>query len=248
MSDADVPGPRAGRGASGGPDAGHRTGRQPAAGRPGRGAPRVVAELGRPETPEETAARKAEASRKRRANQTVRNLVLALVASLGIVLLLVLVVPRGDGPARQTIDWEDAAAESQPAVEEPLAVPRLPPEWTANAAELEVEGDVPTWYIGFLTPSGQYIGLDQGIGADARWLDDRLADSPSTGTVEIAGTGFDEYDRRDADDPGNLAYALTTERAGATVVLFGTAPDDEFALLAASVVDALPDASEGGTR
>ena len=54
--------------------------------------PAIVAELGRPETPEETAARKAENSRKRRANQTAFNLIVATIASLGIVLFLVVVV------------------------------------------------------------------------------------------------------------------------------------------------------------
>jgi hypothetical protein len=45
---------------------------------------RVVAELGRPETPAETAARKAESSRLHRQRQTVNNLVYSLIATLGI--------------------------------------------------------------------------------------------------------------------------------------------------------------------
>jgi hypothetical protein len=40
-------------------------------------AQRVVAELGRPETPEETAARKAESSRVYRSSQNFRNLIAA---------------------------------------------------------------------------------------------------------------------------------------------------------------------------
>ena len=62
--------------------------------------PRVVAELGRPETPEETAARQAENSLKHRQRQTVTNLVLALGASLLVVLALVLLVPRSDAETR----------------------------------------------------------------------------------------------------------------------------------------------------
>ena len=41
--------------------------------------PAIVAELGRPETPDETAERKAETSRKHRAGQTTFNLVVALI-------------------------------------------------------------------------------------------------------------------------------------------------------------------------
>ena len=60
--------------------------------------PRIVAELGRPETPEETAARRAENSLKHRQRQTVQNLILALGASLLVVLVIVLIVPRSDAP------------------------------------------------------------------------------------------------------------------------------------------------------
>ena len=47
--------------------------------------PRIVAELGRPETPDETAARKAESSRVYRASQNTRNLVAALLVTLAVV-------------------------------------------------------------------------------------------------------------------------------------------------------------------
>src|SRR5207342_1416059 len=63
----------------------------------------IVAELGRAETPAETAERKAKASAKRRSNQTAINLVIALVASLGLVLLVVLVVVRPEVPADQNL-------------------------------------------------------------------------------------------------------------------------------------------------
>ena len=48
--------------------------------------PRIVAELGRPETPDETAARKAESSRVHRESQNTRNLVAALIVTIAIVM------------------------------------------------------------------------------------------------------------------------------------------------------------------
>lgn len=204
--------------------------------------PRIVAELGRPETPEETAARKVEAARRRRGNQTVRNLVLALVASLGIVLLLVLVVVRPDQPAGDPVDWSTIAAQAQPAVTEPLVDPVLPPGWTANAALLDSEASIPTWYIGFVTPGGgetgrssEFIGLRQGIGADPSWLSEQVDGAAVDGTVEIDGIEWEVYDRREADDPGNVAYALSTTLDDSTVLLFGTAADEDFQVLAAAV-------------
>ena len=58
---------------------------------------RVVAELGRPETPSETAARKAESSRVYRSSQTFRNLIAALLASVAVVLVIAFAVPRRNG-------------------------------------------------------------------------------------------------------------------------------------------------------
>lgn len=197
--------------------------------------PRVVAELGRPETPAETAARKAEASRRHRANQTVRNLVFALVACLGIVLVLVLVVVRPDQPVDDPVDWSSIAEQAQPAVSQPLVDPVLPPGWTANAALLDADATIPTWYIGFISPSSQFLGLRQGIGADAGWLAEQVDGAATESTVDIDGIEWDVYNRRGSDDPGNLAYALSATLGGSTVLLFGTATDGDFRTLAATV-------------
>ena len=87
------------------------------------------------ETPQQKADRIAEARRKRRANQTVRNLIGSLVASLAIVLFLVLVVVRPD-PAPLTIDYLAAAAEAEASLGTEVVAPIVPPTWSANRAEL----------------------------------------------------------------------------------------------------------------
>ena len=58
--------------------------------------PRIAAHLGRPETPAEEAARKAENSKNYRQSQSFRNLIIALVASLAIVAVVYFIVPRGE--------------------------------------------------------------------------------------------------------------------------------------------------------
>lgn len=202
-----------------------------AAGRP------IVAELGRAETPDETADRKAAASAKRRANQTAFNLVIALVASLGIVALIVLVVVRPQSIEREPVDYQAAAEAAQPQVDVPLAAPALPEGWSSNRAELVPAGadGIRTWQIGLLTPAEQYIGLVQGFEVNDSWVAVETAEAPATGRLDIGGVVWQEYDRRDVDDPGNLAYALVGAFDGSTVVLGGTASDDEFATLAEAV-------------
>jgi hypothetical protein len=200
--------------------------------------PRVVAELGRPETPEETAARQAENSLKHRQRQTVTNLVLALGASLLVVLALVLLVPRSDAPIERDIDVATVAEQAQVVSDDPLAVPDLPEGWRANAAELrtsKVDG-VTAWYAGYLTPSDEYAGMYQGLDANPTWAAGLLARTLATGTTTIDGVEWTVYDNRDSDaDVGNARYGLMTEAGGSTFVLLGTATPEEFEDLAAAL-------------
>jgi len=195
----------------------------------------VVAELGRPETPEETAARKAATSRRHRANQTLLNLVVALIGSLALVLLIVTVVVRPAPAPAESVDYPAIAAQAQVETDEPLLSPVLPPGWSANDARFQTTQQVPTWYIGFLTPGEQYIGLDQGIGANPTWQAALLDEARETGSVSFEGVEWTVFDQRDASDPGNFAYSLATVHGDSTVLLHGTASDEEFALLATAI-------------
>ncbi|WP_341952623.1 DUF4245 domain-containing protein [Salinibacterium sp. TMP30] len=200
--------------------------------------PRVVAELGRPETPDETFARKAENSRKHRANQTLFNLVIATVASLGIVLFLVLVVVRPTSEEPVTADYQTIAADAQTNASEPLLAPTLPAVWYANSARLGTTSSVQTWYVGFVTPaspSSQFVALEQGIDSNETWLSIVTDGALATDTTTIGGIDWTIYDRRSSSDTGNYAYSMSAQIAGSTVVLHGTATNEEFELLAAAI-------------
>jgi hypothetical protein len=199
--------------------------------------PAIVAELGRPETPEESAARRAENSRRHRANQTLLNLIVALVASLGIVLFLVVVVVRPNPGATVPIDYRAIAAAAQTNSAEPLIAPPLPAGWSANDARFQQRSQVPTWYVGFITPGVQFIALNQGIGANPTWQAAVLNSVTATGSATIAGVVWTVYDHRKGNNPGNYAYALSATLGGSTVVLHGTASSAEFELLATAAVE-----------
>jgi hypothetical protein len=203
-------------------------------------APRVVAELGRPETPEETAARKAENSRRHRSNQTLLNLILALGASLAVVLFLVLVVVRPDGTPSPPVNYRSDAVESQPEVGHALAAPTLPSGWKANTDGLNTGSDgIVAWTIGFITPSQEFIGVIQGIKANPTWVANELQGAQSTGQVTIDGVKWNVYDRRSAPDAGNFAYSLSTITGVSSIVLHGTATSAEFAKLAGTITTQL---------
>lgn len=198
-------------------------------------APRVVAELGRPETPEETRTRLTENSRKYRSHKTVNNLVLSLLATLGMVFVLVLLVPRSDAPQNRDIDFAAVAAQVQTGIADPLLVPELPSGWSANAAQWRLGGSdkIPSWYIGLITEKTEFIGLTQALGANPSWLADELKDTPVGGTVTIAGVTWDVYrNTAPEDDRGNFESALVTSAGDSTYLLVGTAGDAELAVLA----------------
>ncbi|AZZ49261.1 DUF4245 domain-containing protein [Rathayibacter rathayi] len=197
---------------------------------------RVVAELGRPETAAETAARKAENSRLYRQRKTVNNLVFSLLATVGAVALIVLLVPRGDTVDFSSVDVPRVAAQVQLGEQQTLAVPSLPEGWKANAAELRRENGTDYWYVGLITPKAGYIGLSQGLGADPAWVATQLDRRAATGVETIGGRDWTVYDHRDSGaDTGNTPYALATTEGSSTYLVYGTAPTDEIR----RVVDAI---------
>jgi hypothetical protein len=209
--------------------------------------PRIVAELGRPETPAETAARTAENSQNRRSRQTVNNLIYSLLATLGLVLVIVLIVPRATPTTHTNVDFAKIAAQGQGTEPDALASPKLPKGWTSNSAELrqKTASDVDEWYIGLITPSSQYIGFTQGFKANDTWVANEVANTSSDGTTTIDGVKWTIYNNRDSSaEVGSAKYALTTVAGDSTYVLLGTAKDAEFRTIAKALVPAITAAGD----
>jgi hypothetical protein len=199
--------------------------------------PKIVAELGRPETPEETATRKAANSRKYRESKTLNNLIYSMIVTLGLVAVIYFLVPRPDQEPKWNVDYVAASQEASDTLGYEVLVPALPETWRANAAEIRniSNGQVTSWYIGFITPENQFIAYNEAVNADATWISQLLKDFPSTGEVSIDGQQWTIYDNRSMEDAGNAAYAMVTTFGEITIVLHGTASDAEFALLASSI-------------
>ncbi|WP_431277651.1 DUF4245 domain-containing protein [Leifsonia poae] len=192
----------------------------------------VVAELGRPETPEETAERKAENSRNHRNRQTLNNLIYALIATVALVAVIVLVVPRGNPvDVSAPVDYKSIAAEAQGSEPDRLLVPVLPAGWKSNNAELQTKtpDKVDSWYIGLLTPKGEFIGIRQGFNANDSWVAEQVNKSMIKGTTTIDGVKWDVYDNRNSGtDNKDVDYALVTTAGKSSIVVYGTAVDSEF--------------------
>lgn len=199
--------------------------------------PKIVAELGRPETPEETFARKQENSRLYRSRKTINNLVFSLLVTVGLVAAIYFLVPRADGEPNWQVDYVAQSEIASQSLGEELLVPAMPEQWRANAAELRnaANGQVTSWYIGFITPQDKFIAFNEAFDANETWVANELKDYPASGTKNIDGQEWTVYDNRSYKDAGNIQFAMVTTLGRSTVVLYGTADDAEFDQLATSI-------------
>lgn len=194
--------------------------------------PRIVAELGRPETPAETADRKAAASRAYRQSKTFRNLVAALLVIMAVVAVVYFGVPRGSLPDPEEADVAAAAQSASAAIGHPLLVPVVPENWRANSARLE--GSM--WRVVYAPPSG-YVRVAQGVDADAGWATKVLGGFAPSGSVTIDGIAWDEYTIPAAARTDTVSYAISTTAGSDTVLIYGATDAATAAVAAWGVTD-----------
>lgn len=214
---------------------------------PPRTTQRVVAELGRPETPDETAARKAESSRIYRSSQTFRNLIAAIIVTVVVVFIVIFGVPRGELPDRESIDPAPVASQASESLGRTVLVPVVPAEWRVNAAEVSSDGGSSAWSIAYVPGEEGFIRFAQAFDTDEVWARSALAGSSPTDSIQIDGVEWDVFEPADPSRAANISYALGTQAGSDYVLLYGAATPDQTAELARIVA---PDVKklQGATR
>lgn len=209
-------------------------------------APVVVAELGRPETPAETAHRKATDSYLYKKRKTVNNLVLSLIVCLGLVLVIVLAVPRGtDVYSKVSVDVAELAEQAAPSAGRTLAAPAVPEGWKAKQADLRRSGDVTSWQINYTTADQAFAAVAQGFTPDGSpvdevWVSRHMEQQSPTGAEELGGVDWTVYDHSDRDpDSSNMLFGLEGIINGDTVVVYGTDSPGTLRVLASEVARSL---------
>lgn len=176
----------------------------------------------------------------RRAKATVRNLIYSMLVTLGIVLLLILGVPRDDSSRLAPVDYiqiSEAASESEGYL---ALAPVIPAEWYSNAARLDNTLGVRGWYVGFVTDENQFIGLSQAFETNPSWEAELLKTNLQDGEIEIAGLAWEIWPTRTPSSPaGTKEFALKHSFGESVVVIYGTAPLADFELVAESIADLL---------
>lgn len=181
----------------------------------------------------------SDAAAQRRARQTVINLSLSLAATLGIVLIMVLIVPRDDTNRIKRIDYQAVAAEATRDISSEIYDPELPADWWSNSSRWSPGGadGVANWYAGFVGPQNQYLGVTQGIGVNPTWIAEQIGSSVETGTLAVDGTTWRIFESEVVNDPPKTKdYIMLLEIGDDAVLLYGTAKPADFAELAQRIV------------
>jgi hypothetical protein len=172
----------------------------------------------------------------RRAKQTIRNLIYSMLVTLALTIAIVLVVPRDDGNRIQPIDYQEIAISAESSIDEEILTPAIPDNWWANAARIEKDLNVQTWYIGFVTQDNQYIGLTQAFDSNPSWLANKLQGNWLDDVVTIGNREWEIWPTLNPSVPkGTKEYAMVHNYGNKSVVLYGTASEEDFRILASTI-------------
>ena len=190
---------------------------------------------GEPATPEQ-AVQATSASIKRMQRFTAANLVRSLLPLIVICLILV-VFPtlrqNASDPVRE-VDPTSSERATAELADYPLLVPRgLPDAWRPTSVRTNAgsasAGDPVTLQIGWFTPEEEYASYVVSDDPRDPALDDVLAGATDAGTADIDGETW----QRRTTERGETA--LTRDDEGATLLVTGSAGDEELTTLAGSL-------------
>jgi Protein of unknown function (DUF4245) len=133
-------------------------------------------------------------------------------------------------PAR-TIDYtSDLALAREKAPFGVLAPRPAPPGWRATSAQWNGQGPTVSWHLGFLTPEGEYVGLEQSNAATAGFVRAHTAADQPGSPVSISGQQWQTL-----SSSGGSEHALLRADGGVTTLVTGTAPLKQLREFAASL-------------
>jgi hypothetical protein len=140
---------------------------------------------------------------------------------------------------REPVDYLASVPYAQ---EEGFAVaypPTLPDGWRATTADLET-GAVPDWGLGILTDNDKFLGVGQNERAAGDLVEDYVDEDATEGDRVSLDSQVAPSWRSFTDDGGDYALVaeLTGRSEGQTLIVFGSAGEEQVRDLAASLTTA----------
>lgn len=186
----------------------------------------------------------SDAAAKRRARQTLINLLLSLGATIGVMLVLILAVPRDDSNRVQAVDYKELAAQAASQAPGPLLVPAIPVDWYSNSARFRsaTQDGVATWYAGFVGPNSEFIALTQGFDVNQTWLQIQLEANKPTEEVVLGNSTWEIFESIKENNPQKSKdFLMVLEYDSNAVLVYGVAPRqqlEEFATQLSLLIEA----------
>ncbi|MGW2491763.1 DUF4245 domain-containing protein [Streptomyces sp. NPDC001606] len=164
--------------------------------------------------------------------KTARDMVLslALIAVVAVGIWFVGVPHDDHAPELKRVDYRVELLTARRAAGYPVAAPEgLPSTWKATSVSFQEDGG-DHWHLGFQTPDGQYVQVEQSTQKRAGFIDDASQGASATQrTEQIAGRTWTRY-------TGGRYDALVLEKTpGSTTVVAGTASFTELTKMAAAL-------------
>ena len=179
------------------------------------------------------------AAQERRNRSNLYTLLGALLASFAVVLIIVILAIRPDPMTRAEVDWSDV--HSSAPNPQTLVNPQFTDadgDWWSNRAEY-IGGDSIEWYIGLVTPSGEFVSIEQFLGTVPPELLDILDDNEPV-KLMVAGSPASVVDRSMLKNPGNYERVYEFSMSGGgSLIVSGTADQTEMELVAQRALESL---------
>ena len=154
----------------------------------------------------------------RRLRQTVRDMVLSMLAVFGVVLVIWLPSRLHGTPDVATVDPSPVVSGARQSESWPVLAPvGLPADWRATSARIETAADgADIVHLGYLTPTSTYAGVEQSATKAVSFVRDATLHGHESGTSRIGGVAWTRYE----SDDGHRSLVRTAD--GATYVVVGT--------------------------
>lgn len=174
----------------------------------------------------------SDSAARHRARQTVINLCLALGASVGLVVTLVLIVPRDDSNRVKEVDYTTISQKAKVDSGFEVITVTPPTNWWSNNAALTTNNvdTVPVFKAGFVGSDIKYIGYTQAFNANPTWLALSLNGKVITGEYSSKHYKWDIYESIVENNPKKtMDYIMVLNyKAQDYVLLYGVADQSDF--------------------
>jgi hypothetical protein len=185
-------------------------------------------------------------AKEHRAKQTVNNLLLSILATAGMVLVLILIVPRDDSSRIPKIDYIAIADQASASTGNKVATPAIDDDWWSNQAKWfgSPVDAVPRFEVGFVGPKNEYMGMTHAFDVNPTWLALSLKDVVLEKNYSNAGSSlvWGIYRSSEVHDPVQTRDYMWAASVGSNaILLYGTASETDFTKLSASIEKDLKD-------